>query len=149
MSDQLDAYRERFPILAQTCYLNNNSLGAMPAAVADGMDAYARIWRERGVRAWAEEWWPMPVEVGDLAAPILGAPQGSVSMHTNVTLATAVFFSSLRVEGARKKVVTTELQFPSIQYFLDRWCRRNGAELCVVPCTDGLGADPERLLGAI
>ena len=25
MSDQLDAYRERFPILAQTCYLNNNS----------------------------------------------------------------------------------------------------------------------------
>ena len=91
----------------------------------------------------------MPVEVGDLAAPILGAPKGSVSMHTNVTLATAIFFSGLRVEGARKKVVTTELQFPSIQYFLDRWCRRNGAELCVVPCPDGLGADPEQLLDAI
>jgi kynureninase len=70
-------------------------------------------------------------------------------MHTNVTLATAVFLSCLAPKGARKRVVTTELQFPSIQYLLDGWCREHGAEFVVVPAQGGLGVDPSRLLEAI
>jgi kynureninase len=148
--DPLLAYRERFPILQTSTYLINNSLGAMPADVAGRMQAYAAAWARRGVRAWAEEWWPMPVEVGDLVAPLLGVRPGTVSMHTNVTLATAVFFSCLEPRGDRRRVVTTELQFPSIQYLLERWCGGCGAELVVVPnAAHGLGSDPGRLLDAI
>jgi len=150
MADPMLAYRERFPILQTTTYLINNSLGAMPGDVAERMRAYAAIWAQRGVRAWAEEWWPMPVSVGDLVAPLLGVAPGTVSMHTNVTLATAVFFSCLEPKGPRTRVVTTELQFPSIQYFVEQWCRDRGAELVVVPSApDGLGSDPQRLLDAI
>ncbi len=149
MSDRLLAYRERFPILAKSTYLISNSLGAMPAAVAGRMADYAAIWATRGVRAWAEEWWTLPGRVGDLVAPLLGAPPGTVSMHTNVTLATAVFLSCLRAKGARKRVVTTELQFPSIQYLLDGWCREQGAEFVVVPAPDGKGVEPSRLIEAI
>ena len=64
--------RTEFPILGQTTYLINNSLGAMPRAVEDKLADYARAWRERGVRAWHEGWWEMPVDVGDLVARILG-----------------------------------------------------------------------------
>ena len=149
MSDSLLAYRDRFPILAHTTYLNNNSLGAMPGAVATRMKDYAEIWETRGVRAWAEEWWPMPVSVGDLVAPLIGAAPGNVSMHTNVTLATAVFFSCLEPKGKRTKVVTTSLQFPSIQYFLEGWCKGHGARLEVVESEDDIGVDQQRLLEAI
>jgi len=149
MDDPLLAHRPRFPILQESCYLVNNSLGAMPAAVAERMAQYASAWERRGVRAWAEEWWSLPARVGDEVAPLLGAPPGSVSMHTNVTLATAVFLSCLTPERGRDKVVSTALQFPSILYLLERWCAERGVRLEVVPCPDGLGADPARLLEAI
>jgi kynureninase len=149
MADPLLRYRDRFPILETSCYLISNSLGAMPAEVEERLAAYAAIWKGRGVRAWAEEWWGLAGRVGDLAAPLLGAPKGTVSMHTNVTLATAVFLSCLRPDPRRTKVVSTELQFPSILYLLDRWCAERGLRLELVPCRDGIGADPEELLDAI
>lgn len=148
-ADALLAYRERFPILADTTYLINNSLGAMPAAVADRMQDYASIWAERGVRAWAEEWWSMPVAVGDLVAPLLGARPGTISMHTNVSTATAIFFSCLRPTPGRTKIVTTELQFPSIQYVMEGWAKDHDAVVHVVPAPDGLGCDQQQLLEAI
>src|SRR5579859_3048948 len=58
-------YRDRFPILDTCTYLINHSLAAMPAAAEDNLREYARVWRERGIRAWAEGWWDMPVTVGD------------------------------------------------------------------------------------
>ena len=83
-------YRERFPILAETTYLINHSLGAMPAAAEERLLEYARSWNARGVRAWEEGWWDLPLTVGDQIGRLIGAPPGSVSMHQNVTIAEAV-----------------------------------------------------------
>ena len=149
MGDPLLEYRDRFPILHSTCYLINNSLGAMPAEVRERMQAYADIWATRGARAWAEDWWEMAVGVGDRVAPLLGAEKGTVSMHTNVSLATAVFLSCLDANGPRRKIVTTALQFPSVLYVLEGWCSERGVRLETVPCRDGIGADPQELLDAI
>ena len=87
---ELHEYRERFPILAETTYLINHSLGAMPVAVEERVLEYARAWNARGVRAWEEGWWEMSLTVGDQIARLIGAPSGSVSMHQNVTIAEAV-----------------------------------------------------------
>ena len=43
-----DRTRDRFPILGETTYLINHSLGAMPAAAEERVAEYARTWRERG-----------------------------------------------------------------------------------------------------
>ena len=51
VADLLD-YRERFPILAETTYLINHSLGAMPAAAEERVLGYAHDWKTRGMRAW-------------------------------------------------------------------------------------------------
>jgi kynureninase len=149
VSDSLLAYRDRFPILGATTYLNNNSLGPMPGEVAEQVRAYAETWASRGGRAWAEAWWALPAAVGDLVAPLLGVRPGTVSTHPNVTLATAVFFSCLAPTARRSKVVTTELQFPSVLYFLQRWCDGHGVRLEIVPAPDGIGVDPQRLLEAV
>jgi len=58
---ELTDYRDRFPILADTVYLINHSRGAMPAAAEDRVLEYARTRKTRGIRAWAEGWWEMPL----------------------------------------------------------------------------------------
>jgi kynureninase len=109
-------YRDRFPILATCTYLINHSLAAMPAAAEENLLEYARTWRERGIRAWAEGWWEMPVTVGDQLGRILGAPAGSIVMHQNVTVAEAVVLSCFPRLGKRNRIVYEEANFPSVRY---------------------------------
>jgi kynureninase len=113
----LTDYRDRFPILEHTTYLINHSLGAMPAAAEDRVTEYARMWKERGIRAWAEGWWEMPLTVGDQVGRIIGAPPGSTVMHQNVAIAEAIVVSCFHpVDPGRNRVVYEEGNFPSVRY---------------------------------
>jgi kynureninase len=127
------AYRDRFPILRDTTYLINHSLGAMPAAAEERVLEYARTWAARGIRAWGEGWWTMPLTVGDQIARIVGAPPGSVTMHQNVTIAEALVLSCFPLEGPRRRIVYEEANFPSVRYLYQAH-ERHGAEIVV--CRD-------------
>jgi kynureninase len=146
--DELLKWRGEFPILERTTYLISNSLGAMPRGVYDAMRAYADLWGERGVRAWEEGWWEMAVNVGDQIAPLIGAERGEISLHQNVTLIQAVISSCFDFRGPRNKVVMTDLEFPSIQYFYHEQ-RRNGARIELVPSNDSVRFDLDKFLAAI
>jgi kynureninase len=114
---ELTAYRDRFPILRDTTYLINHSLGAMPAATEERLAEFARTWRERGIRAWGEGWWELPMTVGDQISRIIGAPPGSTVMHQNVAIAEAIVISCFRpVDPGRNRVVYEEGNFPSVRY---------------------------------
>jgi len=145
---ELLAWRREFPILEHTTYLINNSLGAMPRRARTELERYADAWESRGVRAWAEGWWEMAVEVGDLLAPLLGVAPGHVSMHQNVSVAAGLFLSCFDYPPERNRIVYTELNFPSLMYLAEGE-RRRGAEVVVVPSDDGIGVPLERLLAAI
>jgi kynureninase len=149
VSDPLLRYRDRFPILETTTYLVSNSLGAMPRTVADRLAEYAREWATRGVRAWAEGWWEMPVAVGDEIAPLIGAGAGEVAMVPNVSIAQAQVLSALDYSGSRDTIVMTALDFPSVRYVYDALATRLGARIVVVPSDDGIGVDEDRLIEAI
>ena len=150
MTDSLLRFRQEFPILATTNYLVSNSLGAMPRAVAGQLAEYAEQWATRGVRAWAQGWWGMPVSVGDEIAPLIGAGAGEVAMVSNVSIAQAQVFSALDYQaGGRDTIVMTELDFPSVRYVYDELATRLGARIVVVPSDDGVSIDEERLLAAI
>jgi kynureninase len=113
----LASYRDRFPILAETTYLINHSLGAMPAAAEERIAEYARTWRTRGIRAWGEGWWTMPLTVGDQVGRIIGAPPGTTVMHQNVAIAEAIVLSCFRpIDPRRNRVVYEEGNFPSVRY---------------------------------
>lgn len=146
--DELLKWRGEFPILERTTYLISNSLGAMPRGVYDEMRAYANLWGERGVRAWEEGWWEMAVNVGDKIAPLIGARTGEISLHQNVTLIQAVISSCFDFHGPRNKVVMTDLEFPSIQYFYHEQ-RRNGARVELVPSNDSVRFDLDKFLATI
>ena len=149
MSDALLRFRDRFPILESTTYLVSNSLGAMPRSVGDRLAEYARDWATRGVRAWAERWWEMPVAVGDELAPLIGAGAGETAMVPNVSMAQAQVLSALDYSPPRDAIVMTALDFPSVRYVYDALAARLGARIVVVPSDDGIGVSEERLLAAI
>jgi kynureninase len=126
------AYRDRFPILAETTYLISHSLGPMPHAARDRLSEYTDTWASRGVRAWAEGWWEMPLTVGDQIGRLIGAPPGSTVMHQNVTIAEAVVLSAFRFEGERRRIVYEEGNFPSVRYLYQAQADRD-AEIVVCP----------------
>lgn len=148
MDDPLLRWREEFPILSRTVYMISNSLGAMPRGVYAKMQEYAETWATRGVRAWAEGWWELPVTVGNKIGRIIGADPGTVSMHQNVTLASAIVLSCLDFSGRRNKVVMTDMDFPSVLY-LHQKSLPPEARLVIVRSEDGLGIPTEKLLAAI
>jgi kynureninase len=146
--DDLLKLRAEFPILERSTYLISNSLGAMPRAVYDSLHSYADSWAERGVRAWEEGWCDMAIGVGDKIAPLIGAAPGEISLHQNVTLTQATIASCFDFRGPRNKVVMTDLEFPSIQYFYHEQ-QRLGARVELLPSSDNVRFDLNKFLVAI
>ena len=149
MSEPLNPqdWRDRFPIVGETTYLVNHSLGAMPVGVRDKLEAFANQWAERGVRAWSEGWWSSPMDVGDMVGEIMNAPAGSFVMHQNVSVIQSVIASAIDFSGGRNKVVYTDQNFPTVMYVWEGQ-RARGAKIEVVP-SDGVRVPTERLLEAI
>ena len=148
-ADPLLAYRDRFPILSTCTYLISNSLGAMPAEAEVDLLEYARQWKTRGVRAWAETWWGMAKEVGDVVASLIGAGPNSVSMPQNVTIAEAIVISAMDWSGKRNGVVYSTMNFPSVKYLYSELARARGAKITEVESPDGVGVPTEAMLAAI
>lgn len=146
--NDLERWRDEFPILSRTVYMISNSLGAMPRQTAANLAEYAETWATRGVRAWEERWWEMPLEVGDKIARIIGAPPRTVSMHENVTTAHLVALSAIQPAAARRRLVCSAMDFPSMIH-LFRAQQAAGFELDVVGGEDDLSVATDKLLNAI
>lgn len=147
--DDLLAYRKEFPILERTVYMISHSLGAMPRRVYDRLHEYADMWATRGIRAWAEGWWEMPVTTGDKIARILGADAGSVVMHQNVSVCQSLLLSCFDLRQKRNKIVYEAMNFPSVMYVYAAHAKAAGAPIVEIPSTDGITIDTEKMLAAI
>lgn len=152
MADDLLKWRSEFPILERTVYLISHSLGAMPRATFDRLHEYADIWATRGVRAWAEGWWDMPVTIGNEIARIIGADSNTVVMHQNVSICQSLILSCLLPlthNPKRNKIVCEELNFPSVMYVYDAHARAHNLRIETVKSDDGITIPLERMLAAI
>jgi len=152
VTDDLLKWRSEFPILERAVYLISHSLGAMPRATFDRLHEYADIWATRGVRAWAEGWWDMPVTIGNEIARIIGADRNTVVMHQNVSICQSLILSCLLPlthNPKRNKIVCEELNFPSVMYVYDAHARAHNLRIETVKSDDGITIPLERMLAAI
>ena len=149
MTDELIKWRDEFPILDTTVYLISHSLGAMPRATHQRMQDYTDAWATRGVRAWAEGWWDMPITVGNDVAHIIGAEPGAVVMHQNVSICQSLVLSCLEPTPKRNKIVYSELNFPSVMYVYEAHARDGRLRIETVKSDDGITVPLERMLAAI
>lgn len=147
-ADELLRWRPEFPILDTCVYLISNSLGAMPRGAAHGLQRYADLWAGRGVRAWEEHWWELAGQMGDRVGTIIGAPPGSVSMHENVTTASAVAVSCFQPRPGRNKLVCLKNDFPSVLYLYEAQ-EGNGWKVQRVEGEPDLSVREDRVLEAI
>jgi kynureninase len=149
LTDELLKWRTEFPILEKTVYLISHSLGAMPKATYERLHDYAEMWATRGVRAWAEGWWDMPVTVGDEVGRIIGAAPGTVVMHQNVSICQSLVLSCFEPTPKRNKIVYSELNFPSVMYVYEAHARNGNLRIESVKSDDGITVPLERMLAAI
>jgi kynureninase len=147
--DELLKWRSEFPILDKTVYLISHSLGAMPKGTYDRLHEFADMWATRGVRAWAEGWWDMPVTVGNDVARIIGAVPGTVVMHQNVSICQSLILSCLEPTPQRNKIVYSELNFPSVMYVYEAHARDGKLRIETIASDDGITVSLERFLEAI
>jgi kynureninase len=147
---RLNRRREEFPTLASGIHLLSHSLGPVPRAARASMLAYYEAWEHHTSEdAWATSWWEMSAQVGDHIARILGGANGSVQIQPNASIALSAVASCFDFnEGKRNKIVTSALDFPSMQYVWDGQ-RRAGAQIEVIASDDGVTIPFERLLEAI
>ena len=146
--DPLLAWRREFPILGHTTYMISHSLGAMPNRASERAKEFTDTWASRGIRAWEEGWWNMPVTVGNLVGQIIGAGEGEVVMQQNVSICQSVVASCFDWSGRRNKLLTDGLNFPSNNYIYHS-LERLGARVVTVPAPDSFTLPVELLLREI
>jgi kynureninase len=143
-------HRDQFPTLASGIHLLSHSLGPVPRTARDSMLEYCDAWEHHTSEdAWATSWWELSRRVGDRLARILGGAPGSVQIQPNASIALATVASCFDFrERRRNKVVTTALDFPSMEYIWDAQ-RQLGARVEVVKSPDGVTVPLEKILDAI
>ena len=142
--------REEFPTLASGIHLLSHSLGPVPRSARDSMVAYCDAWEHHTSEdAWATGWWELSQLVGDQIARVLGGSPGSVQIQPNTSIALSSVVSCFEFASSRRnKVVTSALDFPSMEYIWDAQ-RRLGARVKIVPSEDGIVIPLEDLLAEI
>jgi kynureninase len=121
----------------------------MPRETFTLLTEYGETWATRGVRAWAEGWWDMPVTTGNEVARIIGADPGTVVMHQNVSICQSLILSCFEPTPKRNKIVYSELNFPSVMYVYEAHARNAKLRIETVPSDDGITISLNRFLEAI
>ncbi|MBT2385429.1 kynureninase [Streptomyces sp. ISL-11] len=135
-ADPLRAKRAEFALDDDTVYLDGNSLGALPRAVAGRLaDVVEREWGRLRIRSWAESgWWTAPERVGDRVGRLVGAGPGQVVVgdSTSVNVFKAVV-AAVRMAGeGRDEVLVDAATFPTDGYLAGSAARMTGCRVRVV-----------------
>jgi kynureninase len=141
------ALRKRFPTLAKKTHFISHSLGAMPRDAVDALRDFTDRWTRESIEAW-HEWLPRVPKAGDEIGALIGAPPGSVTMHQNVSTWMGIIASCLDFTGQRRRVVSTDMNFPSVHYVWKEH-ERLGAKVDLVRSEDRITIDTQRFIDAI
>jgi kynureninase len=151
MSDiNIDRRRAEFPTLASGIHLLSHSLGPVPRAARESLLAYYEAWEQHTSEdAWSASWWELSQQLGDRIARILGGAPGSVQIQPNASIALASVASCFDFGSTkRNKVVTSALDFPSMEYIWEAQ-KSLGAQVEIVESPDGISVPLENILKAI
>ncbi|MEX0673389.1 MAG: kynureninase [Gaiellaceae bacterium] len=130
-ADPLAPFRDRFVLEdGDRIYVDGNSLGRLPRETAELLAARVEEWGRRLVTAWPD-WLDLPLEVGDVLAPLVGARPGEVLVADSTTVNLyKLAHAALDVrEGA---IVARAGEFPTNRYVLQGLAAQRGRELRLV-----------------
>ena len=130
----LDAWRKRIPLLASIIPMNNCSQAPQTDATRAAADRYLDSWNRSGMDwdAWMAEVALAKAEF----ATLIGASPSDVAVFSSVSEATSAVASALDFGGRRRKIVVSEMEFPTVAHV---WLAQQprGASVAWIPSIDG------------
>jgi len=138
--------KELFDLPKGVIYLDGNSLGAKPKAVAQRVHSVINDeWGEMLIRAWNDaDWMEQPARVGNRIARLIGAPSNSITMGDTLSIKVyQALAAALEMRPERKLVLSDSGNFPTDLYMAQGLIESldKGLELRVV--------DPEDVIDQI
>ncbi len=144
--DVLAPLRAKFDIPSDVRYFDGNSLGPLTLRSREVLRHTIEVeWRERLIRSWNEDWLAMPLRVGNMIAPLIGAQQDTVIScdNTSINLHKALM-SAVALRPGRTEIVIDINNFPTDIYIAQSVADQHGVTLVAVPAEEIIGAISER-----
>jgi kynureninase len=136
-------YRAEFPIFRRAVYLNSCSLGALSSRSRARVDECLDLWETRGAASWYDVWWAALAELRSRYGRVIGAAEGTIALHPNISTALTAVAESLDYRR-RPRVVVSSLEFPTVAY---QWMAKAAAgqpvEVVVLESPDGISVPLE------
>ena len=131
----ISALRRRIPLLASCIPMNNCSQGPQTDLTRAAADRYLESWNRTGMDwdAWMEE-----VRLAkESFAALIGATTKDIAVFSSVSEATSAVASALDFTGRKRRVVVSEMEFPTSGHV---WLaqERRGATVSWVAMRDGM-----------
>ncbi len=143
-ADPLAPLRSHFELADGLCYLDGNSLGALPRAASERVQRTLREeWGRDLIASWNRAGWiDQPRRLGDRLAPWIGARAGEVLFadSTSVNLYKVLHAALQLQQGQRTRIVSERSNFPTDNYIAQSVARAHGGELVLVDHPDELPA---------
>jgi kynureninase len=143
--DPLGRFRQRFYVQPDTHYMDGNSLGLLSHDAERAVTSVVEAWKTLGIDGWMRAeppWFFMGEQLGARQASLFGAdPDEIVVAGTTTVNLHALVATFYRPQGTRRKIVATELDFPSDVYAMQAHIKQHGGDpatdLVKVPSSDG------------
>lgn len=130
----IERWREEFPILKNIIHVANCSQSAQSKRVRSAINRYLDNWLTVGMdwEYWMEEVFKAKAEF----AKLINADVSEIAISTSVSEAVASIASAIDFSGKRKKIVTTEAEFPTVAHV---WLahQKYGGKVDFVPVHNG------------
>ncbi|MCO5220076.1 MAG: kynureninase [Thermomicrobiales bacterium] len=131
-ADPLRAYRDRFYRLPGKIYMDGNSLGLMSKDSETHIRTALEQWKTLGIDGWmapGASWFSLGEQLGAMLAPLVGASEDEVvATGTTTVNQHALVATFYRPEGNRRRIIASELDFPSDIYALQSQILLHGGD---------------------
>jgi kynureninase len=135
-----------------TSYLDGNSLGRPLTATAERFRSFVHgAWGSRLIRAWDEQWFELPLVVGDrIGAIVLGAAAGQTVVADSTTvLLYKMIRAAVDARPGRTEIVLEDDSFPTDRYVIEGIARERGLTLRLIAVDKAAGATLEQVREAV
>ncbi|MGH2540452.1 MAG: aminotransferase class V-fold PLP-dependent enzyme, partial [Actinomycetota bacterium] len=112
----------------------------MSGRARDRLDRYLDAWATKGApdHVWFEEIFPEMAQLKRSFSTLASCDPDEVAITTNISVALSTIASALDLSGDRRRVVLSELDFPTDGHVWLAWASKTGAEIVWLRSPDGL-----------
>jgi kynureninase len=148
---ELADYRDEFEVVRRKTYLISASLGPVGERSKAALDGYMRAWAEKGApdHVWFEDIFPAMARLKATFGRLAACDADEVALTTNLSIALSTIASCLDLTSERRRIVLSELDFPTDGHVWQAWAARIGAELVWLRSPDGRSIPVESYDAAI